>query len=521
MKNNLPITDQEIILPDNVQLVTATDLKGQITYCNQEFINMSGFSESELMGSSHNIVRHPDMPEAAFDDLWSTLKQKKPWLGLVKNRSKNGDFYWVEAYVTPVFKNGEVSGYESVRVAPDAKCIKRAENLYRQLNKGKYKALPELSLNVQMGVLMGVIGLLFGVFAYAMSDINLGLIATFSAGLSLLAWGGSRVMLANILQSVVTAKQVVNNSVAQKILTGLHGDGGKLQLAFMMEKAKLRTVLGRVDASIDGVTLVALETAKAAKSISMQLALQQQNVSKLATAMEEMSGSVAEVASNATAVSDSAQLANDDTVLGKQAVSDAAESTTRVADEVKNATTTIIELEKDSEAIDDVLVVIRGIAEQTNLLALNAAIEAARAGEQGRGFAVVADEVRTLASRTQSSTEEIQTMIERLQANSRSAVKAMELSTDRVTQSVEKTQQVGERFDEIFNRVNTLNQMNVSIAEATEEQSLASSEISQSVYSISSASDELTIAASTTADASAKMADLSKDLRNVVERFKA
>ncbi len=521
MKNNLPITNQETTFDANAQLVTATDLKGKIIYCNQEFINVSGFSESELIGSSHNIVRHPEMPAAAFEDLWSMLKQNKPWLGLVKNRCKDGSFYWVEAYVTPMLENGDVVGYESVRVKPEAESAKRAENVYSQLKKGGYRVLPALSLSLQMAALMGVLGLLFGMLAYTLSDINIILISFFSVTWALLAWGGSRLMLANVASSVVFAKQVVNSSLAQKILTGLSGDGGIIQLAFLMERAKLRTILGRIDLSIDDVTLIALETAQAAKSISLQLELQQENVSKLAAAMEEMSGSVSEVASNATSVSASAQLANDDTVLGKQAVSDATKSTELVANEVKNATKTIIQLEKDSEAIDDVLVVIRGIAEQTNLLALNAAIEAARAGEQGRGFAVVADEVRTLASRTQTSTEEIQVMIERLQENSRSAVKAMESSTDRVVQSVEKTQEVGKRFDEIFKRVNTLNQMNISIAGATEEQSLVSHEISQNVYSISNASDELTIAATTTSDASAKMAALSKDLRNVLERFKS
>ncbi len=520
MKNNLPITDQETPLSENAQLVTATDLKGKITYCNQEFIDISGFTSDELIGSSHNIVRHPDMPTAAFKDLWSTLKQQKPWLGLVKNRSKNGNYYWVEAYVTPVLENDKIVGYESVRVKPKQASIDRAVKSYALLNSANKRIFPSLDIQSKFVILMSLLGAGLSIFSYLYLTVNLTVVVSVGLVWTLLALGGSRLILSNILEAVIDSKCIVNNKVTQKILTGFNDEGGQFLLANLMQKAKLRTVLGRVDALIDGVTSIAFETDIAAKNIALQLDNQHKDITKLATAMEQMSASVAEVASSATSVSESAKEANDDASLGKQAVLDAAKSTHSVADEVYNATKTIVQLEKDSESIDAVLVVIRGIAEQTNLLALNAAIEAARAGEQGRGFAVVADEVRTLASRTQNSTEEIQRMIEKLQENSRSAVKIMESSSLRVEQSVTKTENVGERLDEIFNRVKTLNQMNISIAEATEEQRIVSSEISSNVYSMSSASDQLSDSANSTSQASEKMAQLSKNLRDVVVRFK-
>ncbi len=520
MKKNLPITDQETLLAENVQLVSATDLKGQITYCNQAFIDISGYSEAELMGASHNIVRHPDMPQAAFADLWDTLKQKKPWFGIVKNRSKNGDYYWVEAYVTPAFENGQVVGYESVRVKPQQASIERAEKLYSAINKGKKSILPKMSLKLKFFVLMLMLGLGLSLLTYFY--LGLGGLTSIAVGLlwALLSWGGSQLLLLNLGKAVKEARQVIHNAVAQQVFTGMNDEGGQLLLAYQMSKAKLRTVLGRVDALIEGVTDIASETEVAAKNIAKQLDQQHQDIAGLASAMEQMSASVAEVASNATAVSESAKEANDDASLGKQAIVDAAQSTHSVADEVCTATKTITQLEKDSEAIDAVLVVIRGIAEQTNLLALNAAIEAARAGEQGRGFAVVADEVRTLASRTQNSTEEIQRMIEQLQENSRTAVKTMQSSSERVEQSVEKTQHVGKRLDEIFNRVNTLNTMNISIADATGEQRLVADEISSNVHSIRSGSDQLSEAAHLTSQASEKMTVLSQNLQHVVVRFK-
>lgn len=135
MKNNQPVTQKEVLLDDTNHLVSSTNVKGQITHCNQAFIDISGFSKEELTGSAHNIVRHPDMPEAAFTFMWEQLKSGQPWQGLVKNRCKNGDFYWVDAYVTPVLENGQIVGYESVRTKPHRDQVTRAEKAYLQLKK--------------------------------------------------------------------------------------------------------------------------------------------------------------------------------------------------------------------------------------------------------------------------------------------------------------------------------------------------------------------------------------------------
>lgn len=143
MRKNLPVTDVERTFPNDVKLVSTTDLKGQIVHCNQAFIEISGYDREELIGAPHNLVRHPDMPPEAFAIMWEHLKQGKPWMGLVKNRSKNGDFYWVDAYVTPVTENGKVVGYESVRACPKRKDVERADKLYRSIREGKKRlALP-------------------------------------------------------------------------------------------------------------------------------------------------------------------------------------------------------------------------------------------------------------------------------------------------------------------------------------------------------------------------------------------
>ncbi len=142
MKVNMPVTDREVEMKENTILVSKTDLKGRITFCNSDFVEISGFMEEELLGKNHNIVRHPDMPAEAFADLWKSIKVGDPWIGVVKNRCKNGDYYWVEANVAPVMENGQVVEYMSIRRKPSREQVHQAEELYRKINKGEASLEP-------------------------------------------------------------------------------------------------------------------------------------------------------------------------------------------------------------------------------------------------------------------------------------------------------------------------------------------------------------------------------------------
>jgi len=137
MRVNLPVTDHERLFPSEQRLISTTDLDSRITYCNDAFVDISGFTYDELVGQTHNLVRHPDMPPGVFVHMWHTIKQGKPWMGIVKNRAKNGDFYWVSAYVTPIYENGRMSGYESVRSVPTRDQVRRATALYARMRAGK------------------------------------------------------------------------------------------------------------------------------------------------------------------------------------------------------------------------------------------------------------------------------------------------------------------------------------------------------------------------------------------------
>jgi methyl-accepting chemotaxis protein len=247
---------------------------------------------------------------------------------------------------------------------------------------------------------------------------------------------------------------------------------------------------------------------------------QQKDTDQVATAINEMSATVQEVAKNAESAAEAARHADDETRNGQQVVSQTMSEIDTLAREIERATAVIHKLESDSENIGSVMDVIRGIAEQTNLLALNAAIEAARAGEQGRGFAVVADEVRVLASRTQESTQEIQEMIERLQSGASEAVNAMNESQAKAQGTVEQAAKAGTSLETIAKSVSNINEMNTQIASASEEQSAVAEQINSSIVNISKIAVKTSEGAQSTAKASESLKELATNLQQVVSAFK-
>ena len=291
-------------------------------------------------------------------------------------------------------------------------------------------------------------------------------------------------------------------------------------IAFNNMSERFQTALHDVDRSAEQLAAASEETSVITVNTSESMQKQQNEISQVATAMNEMHATANEVARSASQAADAARHADEEAALGRDVSLQTIDAIESLASGVESATAVIEALAKDSEDIGSVLDVIRSIADQTNLLALNAAIEAARAGEAGRGFAVVADEVRTLASRTQHSTQEINDMVARLQSGAAQAVEAMGTGRVQARAGVEQTLKTTACLESIVSAIHTINDMNVQIASAAEEQSAVSEEITRSVVAINDLTTETTDGAMQTTQASHEVARLASALQDMLERFR-
>lgn len=353
------------------------------------------------------------------------------------------------------------------------------------------------------------------VFVYSM------LVAGLVLGI-LLAWAVSFMITCPLSNAVNAMKDISEGDgdlTSRLTVTGTD-EIGQLAESFNGFISKIQNIIQEVTASTSQLSAAAEEMSMITSETREGVQRQQTETSLVATAMNEMSSTVHDVANNAATAAEAANQADSKTEQGKQIVNSTVASISSLAAEIERASTVINQLEKDSESIGTVLEVIRGIAEQTNLLALNAAIEAARAGEQGRGFAVVADEVRSLASRTQESTEEIQDMIERLQKGSRDAVMAMEAGKEQAQQTVGQASQAESSLSDISSAVAQINEMNAHIAQAARQQGDVAEETNKNIVNITEVAEGTANGAEQLATASQEMANLAVNLESQVAHFK-
>ncbi|MFQ2503064.1 methyl-accepting chemotaxis protein [Aeromonas caviae] len=294
---------------------------------------------------------------------------------------------------------------------------------------------------------------------------------------------------------------------------------GQLGSAIDRMQGALAELVSEISGSVSQLSSAVEEVSAISEQSAKGMASQQGEVSQVATAMNEMQSTVNEVARNTTDAMGAAKQASRTSTQGNQVVRSAIGSIEQVSRQIEQAGSVVQQLETDSASISMVLDVIRGIAEQTNLLALNAAIEAARAGEQGRGFAVVADEVRSLAQRTQASTAEISKMIEVLQERTAEAGRAMQLSRQQMQESVELAREAGSSIDSINGAVTQITDMNTLIATATEQQNAVTEELNRSIVKIHTAADENAQGAQQTAQACVELSKLANTLHHMTQRF--
>lgn len=322
-----------------------------------------------------------------------------------------------------------------------------------------------------------------------------------------------------------TADSLRNIAAGDGDLTARLDDSGRDELANLASSfnhfvAHIHSLIKQVGAATVQLSAAAEELSASSTDTSQQAKKEQSETLQVATAMNEMTATVTEVADNAAQTSHAAGAANELALSGKQKLANTQESIQGLANDIEAAAQIINHLSNDSQEISKILDVIRDISDQTNLLALNAAIEAARAGEQGRGFAVVADEVRSLASRTQNSTVDIQHMIERLQTGAEKAVSSMEQSRNKATASVTSCSDTDEALTSIAAAIETINTMNIQIAEAARQQSQVADEINHNISFITDAAEMTSSSTEQVNTAADELAKLANELQSRIGRFK-
>lgn len=521
MRKNGTVTNKEIVLDEGSQIVSATDLDSRITYCNDDFVRYSGYEEEELIGAPHNILRHPDMPQAAFAELWSRIQAGKPWMGVVKNRTKSGDHYWVSAYVTLLLENGRIVGCESVRFKANRDEVQRAEELYSRLRTDKpQRSVSELTSSwLALGLLvLTTIGcVLLGQWALQF------VVSTWMASLVAAAVGAISLMIGirSIISGYVSAaRDYVDDSVAQYVYTVDYSAKGQVQLLLRMAQSHNHTVLESLEQLSEKVSRGALNTKEQSALVRAAMGQQQARTHDIARAGGQINEALCRVNDSATQTSDSSHEAVLTLASGSVRLEEAIKGIGELNLAVGETATIVNKLATDSDGIRSVLQVISGIAEQTNLLALNAAIEAAHAGEQGRGFAVVADEVRNLAKRTQESTQSITEIITNLNEATSNVVTNIDEGHQLAQSAVDQIEQAGETIAEAEAVLSQVDQRAAQIVTDIKLQRQLTSDLDESTRAVLSFTEETCQVSEEGLNQSESLAQLAVDQRDLIDRFR-
>ncbi|MET0012625.1 MAG: PAS domain-containing methyl-accepting chemotaxis protein [Sedimenticola sp.] len=522
MKRYDHITNREVKFPQDANILSTTNLKGQITYCNDQFVDISGFTSEELQGKSHNIVRHPDMPREAFASLWERLKSGNSWMGIVKNRCKNGDHYWVDAYVTPIMNGDKPIEYQSVRNRPAREYVERANKLYGQINAGRLPAwirFKYLPYSLRLGLAFFLTTLSIVSVPIMNGNIN---VETLLSGMavSLVIGGGFAYWVSRPMAVLVDkAHNIIKDPITSYIYSGRYDEAGEVLLALRYAESETRGVVGRIADSADGIMNAAEELSSAIHLNVKGINQHHIETDRVAEAVTQMAATVQEVANSTNHSAAAAVQAEKEAKSSKETVANSMQAIQGLTSEVEIANSVIQKLDADSENIASVINVITSISEQTNLLALNAAIEAARAGIHGRGFSVVAEEVRTLASRTYEATQEIQSIIENLQRVAAEAVEAIKRTHAMADDTLAQAKKTVSLLDAISEAVSSISDMNAQIATAMTQQNIVTQELDRNVVNIRDVS-ELSLDASAYADQSVQsMEELASQLNRLSEQF--
>jgi len=513
VRSNLPISQRNYTFPAHQTLISITDTKGRITYCNADFIEVSGYTQDELLGQPHNLLRHPDMPEEAFRDFWDTIQKGMLWSAVIKNRRKNGDHYWVRANATPMRNGDKIVGYLSVRTCPSSEEIAAADQLYTQMNADAAAGRRILGLTRARVQRVDAFGKLCAALRPHLAMrlhlmVALPLLATVLAvqgglplwGIWLVALGGGvfmrclvEAMARRPIRRAVDALRLLSSGdLSLFVKVPEHGIGRRLLLPIAQVALAMRTLVGDVRIDLDGLRSTADDVAKNSRDMASRLEAQASSLEQTAAAMDQISGTVQQTA----------ELASNGVGIARQTRS----SAERSQEAVRGMSETMEQITQSSGRIGDIIQLIESVAFQTNILALNAAVEAARAGEQGRGFAVVASEVRALAQRTTGLAKEIREQIRE--------------SQDRVAAGAERVGEARQRMDEAMASVQQVSALLEQIDHAAREQALGVRQVGEAVQHMDQVTQQNAAAVSDMDRAAQAMQAQAQAARNNIRLFR-
>ncbi len=516
VRNNLPVTSIEYVLREAETIVSKTDLQGNITYVNGDFVRISGFTETELLGAPQNIVRHPDMPAEAFADFWTTIKSGKAWNGLVKNRCKNGGHYWVDATAAPLIENGVIKGYTSIRVKPERRDVEAAEHAYRQIKAGKSALavkdgqvvpisarrsgkLASVSLNMSLLMAGSVIASLFMVMLIINikgGGANAGLEVACAASGILVTALLSVLLRVRMLKPLLALRRELermsSGDLSNKIRVDADNEISAVAHGLRVLQTNVRLLVGQIQEVTAIVRAGATEITQGTADLSARTESQASSLEETAASMEELTGTVKQNAANAGDANRMMAEASDGASKGRHAMAD--------------VISTMSSIQTSSRRIVDIISVIDGIAFQTNILALNAAVEAARAGEQGRGFTVVASEVRNLAQRSAAAAKEIKGLIDD--------------TADKVEAGGQLVEGAGAAMDALVGRISQVATYMNDISHASREQGEGIDQVNQAVAQMDEVTQQNAALVEEATAAAEKLQQQASHLSMLVNSFK-